>query len=111
MSKRSVSEEKNERWRFHISIKLEKTDVSSARSSKGCRVSNDAMIGLRKCYSELRSAHILPTTETQAADRIYQLQTINVRPLSFVKFVNYLESLSFPSVIHLQFASPVPPFL
>lgn len=32
-----------------MSIKLEKTDVSSARLSSGCSVSNDAMTGVRKC--------------------------------------------------------------
>lgn len=43
-----VREEKNDRCKFQMSMKLEKTEVSSARSSRGCGVSNAAMIGVRK---------------------------------------------------------------
>lgn len=42
-------DEKNARWRFHISMKLEKTAVKDARSSKGCGVSSDVIIGAKKC--------------------------------------------------------------
>jgi hypothetical protein len=42
-------EEKKERWRFHMSIKLENTEVSRALSRSGCGVSNEAINGVRKC--------------------------------------------------------------
>jgi hypothetical protein len=45
---RSVErEERNDRCRFHMSIKFEKTDVNDARSRRGCGVSNDAMMGVK----------------------------------------------------------------
>jgi hypothetical protein len=48
-SRRDDSDEKNDRWRFQMSMKFENTDVSSARLNNGCGVSRDAMIGVRKC--------------------------------------------------------------
>lgn len=42
-------EEKKDRCKFQISMKLEKTAVSAERSNKGLLVSNDTMIGVRKC--------------------------------------------------------------
>jgi len=48
-SRRDDSDEKNDRWRFQMSMKFENTDVSSARLNNGCEVSRDAMIGVRKC--------------------------------------------------------------
>ena len=47
--RRDDSDEKKDRWRFHMSMKFENTDVSSARLSRGCMVSREAMIGVRKC--------------------------------------------------------------
>lgn len=47
------SEEKKERCRFQISIKLEKTDVSDERSNRGFGESSEAIIGVRKCCQVL----------------------------------------------------------
>jgi hypothetical protein len=47
--RRDDSDEKNDRWRFQISMKFENTEVSSARLSSGFEVSREAMIGVRKC--------------------------------------------------------------
>jgi hypothetical protein len=47
--RRDESDEKNDRWRFHMSMKFENTEVSSARLRSGCEVSREAMIGVRKC--------------------------------------------------------------
>lgn len=44
-----VKDVKNERWRFHMSIKLENTVTRSSRSNSGEGVSRDSMIGVRKC--------------------------------------------------------------
>jgi hypothetical protein len=44
-----VSEERNDRWKFHISIKLEKMDVRAERCSRESGVSRDAIMGVRKC--------------------------------------------------------------
>ena len=44
-----VSEERNDRWKFHISIKLENMEVRAGRCSKGSAVSKEAIIGVRKC--------------------------------------------------------------
>jgi hypothetical protein len=44
-------EEKKERWRFQMSMKLEKIDVRDPRSNNGRRVSRDAMIGVRKSWT------------------------------------------------------------
>lgn len=49
LERRVESEEKKERCRFQISIKLEKTDVRDERSKSGVGVSSDAIIGVRKC--------------------------------------------------------------
>jgi hypothetical protein len=42
-------EEKKDLCRFHMSIKLENTDVRAPRSRRGRGVSNEAIIGVRKC--------------------------------------------------------------
>ncbi len=47
---KAVNAEKNDRCRFQISMKLEKTAVREERSSNGASVSNDAIMGARKCY-------------------------------------------------------------
>lgn len=47
---KAVKAEKNERCRFQISMKLEKTAVREERSSNGASVSKDAIMGDRKCY-------------------------------------------------------------
>lgn len=52
-----MSDEKNERCKFQMSMKLEKTAVNSTRSSRGCGVSKDAMIGVRKCYENTRFSY------------------------------------------------------
>ena len=46
-----VSEERNDLWKFHISIKLEKMDVRAERCRRGSGVSKDAIMGVRKCYT------------------------------------------------------------
>jgi hypothetical protein len=48
-SRRDESDEKNDRWRFQISMKFENTEVSSARLNSGCGVSSETMTGVRKC--------------------------------------------------------------
>ena len=48
--RRDDRDEKNDRWRFQMSMKFENTEVSSARLSSGCEVSREAMIGVRKCW-------------------------------------------------------------
>jgi hypothetical protein len=40
-------EERNDRWRFHMSTKFEKTEVSDARSRRGCGVSSEAIMGVK----------------------------------------------------------------
>ena len=50
---RVVNAERKERWRFQMSMKFEKMDVSAERSSKGSGVSRDAIIGVRKCCNSL----------------------------------------------------------
>lgn len=49
MDSKEVRDVKKDRWRFQISIKLEKTAVRDGRSRRGVGVSSDAMIGVRKC--------------------------------------------------------------
>ena len=48
-ARRVVSEVRNDLWKFHISIKLEKMDVRAERCSRGSGVSKDAIMGVRKC--------------------------------------------------------------
>lgn len=50
---RVVNAERKERWRFHMSMKFEKMDVSAERSSRGSGASRDAIIGVRKCCKPL----------------------------------------------------------
>ena len=50
LESREEREERNDRCRFHMSMKLEKTDVSDARSRRGCGVSNEAMMGVRNNF-------------------------------------------------------------
>ena len=50
---RVVNAEIKERWRFHMSMKFEKMDVSAERFSRGSGVSRDAIIGVRKCCKPL----------------------------------------------------------
>ena len=50
---RVVNAERKERWRFHMSMKFEKMDVSAERFSRGSGVSRDAIIGVRKCCKPL----------------------------------------------------------
>ena len=50
---RVVNAERKERWRFHMSMKFEKMDVSAERSSRGSGVSRDAIIGVRNCCKPL----------------------------------------------------------
>ena len=50
-ARRVVSEERNDLWKFHISIKLEKMDVRAERCKRGSGVSKDAIMGVRKCYT------------------------------------------------------------
>ena len=44
-----LNAEKNDRWRFHMSMKLLNTAVITDRLSSGVGVSSEAMIGVRKC--------------------------------------------------------------
>jgi hypothetical protein len=46
--RRLVRDVKKDRWRFHMSMKLEKMDVSSARPRRGWGVSREDMRGMRK---------------------------------------------------------------
>ena len=46
--RREVRRLKNERCKFHISMKLEKMAVSSVRSRIGEEVSKDAIMGVKK---------------------------------------------------------------
>ena len=41
-----------------MSMKLEKMDVSSARVSRGWGVSREAIMGVKKCFGCLVSAHL-----------------------------------------------------
>jgi hypothetical protein len=50
VNRRAERDEKKERWKFHMSIKLEKIDVKDAISNKGYWVSKDAKIGVRKSW-------------------------------------------------------------
>ena len=49
-SRREVRAARNERCRFHMSMKFENIAVKAERSSRGSGVSSDAMMGARKCY-------------------------------------------------------------
>jgi len=51
---RDVKDERNDRCRFQMSIKLEKMEVSVDRSNNGSDVSRDTMIGVRKCWRDIR---------------------------------------------------------
>lgn len=46
---RDVRESKKERWKFHMSMKFENTEVRAGRSSSGLSVSRVSRIGVRKC--------------------------------------------------------------
>jgi len=53
MSERwDVREVKKDRCKFHISMKFENIEVSSARPRSGCGVSKDDIRGMRKFCSE-----------------------------------------------------------
>lgn len=47
----SVSAEKNDRWRFQISTKLENRLVRDSRSNKGAGVSREVITGVKKCWN------------------------------------------------------------
>lgn len=50
--RRDVRDVKKDLCRFHMSMKLENIEVSSARPRSGCGVSRDDMRGMRKFCSE-----------------------------------------------------------
>jgi hypothetical protein len=77
------SEVKNERCKFHISMKLEKMAVSSERSSSGWLVSRDSIIGVRKSWKEVElsekcsaeddSKYCIPRTPSSSHPHMYVL--------------------------------------
>lgn len=53
LERRDESEEKKERCKFQMSMKLENTDVSAERFNNGVGVSSEAMMGVRKCFKSV----------------------------------------------------------
>ena len=106
-----VREEKKERWKFQMSMKLEKTAVSSLRSSKGVGLSRDAIIGVRKCCLGRENGHSISHQRDpqfgENAHRIYEFQPFHIASFGFVEFVDDLSSLRISLFIHYpHFSSP-----
>lgn len=97
-----MSDEKKDRCRFQMSMKLEKTDVRPVRSSKGCGVSSEVMIGVRKC---LRCDQRKLVRNWGRTHRIYQLKSVDIGSFRLVKLLD--DFPSFPLVSIRLEAPPV----
>ena len=82
-------EERNDRWRFHMSMKFEKTDVNVARSRSGCGVSSEAMMGVKNSLTAINFS-ILISYRDGGTHRIYEVKTTDIRFLGLVEFLDDL---------------------
>lgn len=95
--RRDVKDENNDRCRFQMSMKLEKTDVRTGRSSRGWGVSREPIMGVKKCYNIHEQRTYMTREETYGVD---EFEAIDICSLCFIELLNDLASFGFRSSIY-----------
>jgi hypothetical protein len=83
-------EERNDRWRFHMSTKFEKTEVSDVRSRRGCGVSSEAMMGVKNSLIVINFSNPFQIVNVGVGRtyRVYEVKTTDVCFFSLVEFLD-----------------------